>query len=781
MALHRPHVVLFDCVFQVFVQAFGALQDHRLDAVRALVGYRVQIRPFGAWRHHRRQIRRQPVQVPVVRAAVSDVFLHYLAYALGEHLADVGFQVRARKYLLALAVDYVAVGVHHVVVFHKMLSHVEVVRFHFHLRVFNRFADDVVGDGFVLFHARPVHDGADAVAAESADDFVVKRHVELRGAGVALPPGAPSELVVDAPRLVALGADDVQAAGVQDALVILFPLSRRDAVDVGAAAQNDVRSAPRHVGGDSHRARLARLRHDERLALVLLGVQDFVGDSPPPERVAERLRLVDVRRSDQNGLPRAAALLYLADDRAVLGGLVFVNQIGQVFPNHRAVGGYRHYFQLVDFVEFLRFGGGGAGHAGQLFVEAEVVLERDCGVSDGLRANLRALFRLYRLMQPVRVAPPGHEPPGELIHYDNLAVLDDVIAVALENHLRLQRVFDVVDRLEFVVQVGDVQRALQLGYAVLGERRRLVLFVDGVVALRLQRWRDFGVSDIIARRHAGGPADDERRPRLVYKDVVHFVHYGVCPLALDAPLAVGRHVVAQVVESEFVVRPVGDVGGVRFAPGGGAHTLEPLFAVFVIGVVNQRALVLQRAHAHAQRVVHRAHPVGVAPREVVVDRYHMHAAPGQRVEIGGERGDERLALARFHLRDFALMQHNAADELDVVVALPQRAFRGFADGGERARQKRVQAFALAGRRRAPQVLGFYLEAVVLHLLEFRFKRVYLIHARAELGDDFLIRPDEHFDEFVEHLRSPFGLRFAARAARSTAAARVLGSVGIRDN
>ena len=311
----------------------------------------------------------------------------------------------------------------------------------------------------------------------------------------------------------------------------------------------------------------------------------------------------------------------------------------------------------------------------------------------------------------------------------------------------------MVNLLEIVVEVGDVQRALQFGDAVLGERRRLVLFVEREVALRRERGRELGVAQIVAGGGTRRPADDERRPRFVYEDVVHFVHDAVGALALNAVVAAGRHVVAQVIEAELVVCAVGDVGGVGFLARGGAHMLEAALAVLVKGVVDERAPVLERAHAHAERVVHRAHPVGVAPREVVVDGHDVNAAPRQRVEIGGQRGDERLALARLHLRYLALMQNDAADELDIVVALPKRALGGFADGGERPRQQRVQALA-AGRGSA-QVLRLNLQVVVRHALEFGFERVNLIHFGPEFGDDLLIRPSEQFGEFAEHFASAF--------------------------
>ena len=45
---------------------------------------------------------------------------------------------------------------------------------------------------------------------------------------------------------------------------------------LGIAAQQNIRSAPRHVGGDSYGAVSARLRYNFRLALVVLRVQNIM-------------------------------------------------------------------------------------------------------------------------------------------------------------------------------------------------------------------------------------------------------------------------------------------------------------------------------------------------------------------------------------------------------------------------------------------------------------------------------------------------------------------------
>ena len=86
-----------------------------------------------------------------------------------------------------------------------------------------------------------LHEALHALAAEDAHQVVLEGEEEARLARVALTAGAAAQLVVDAPRFVALGADDVQAADIGDAL-----------------AEHDVGAAAGHVGGDGDAARADR-------------------------------------------------------------------------------------------------------------------------------------------------------------------------------------------------------------------------------------------------------------------------------------------------------------------------------------------------------------------------------------------------------------------------------------------------------------------------------------------------------------------------------------------
>ena len=163
------------------------------------------------------------------------------------------------------------------------------------------------------------------------------------------------------------------------------------------------------------------------------------------------------------------------------------------------------------------------------------------------------------------------------------------------------------------------------------------------------------------------------------------------------------HVVAQVVEAELGVGAVGDVGRV-----GGLLVLEGQHG-------------LDHADGHAERVVDRAHPLGVAAGEVVVHGDEVDALAGERVEEDRQRGDERLALAGLHLGDRAVVQHHAADQLHVEVAHAERALAGLAAEREGLVQQVVERLAVA--RALAQRVGLLAQLVVLEQLHLGLDRV----------------------------------------------------------
>ncbi len=470
---------------------------------------------------------------------------------------------------------------------------------------------------------------------------------------------------------------------------LLFQLVDRQVL--GVAAELDVDAAAGHVGGDHDFALAAGL--GDQLALSFgvlgLGVEDRVLDPVALQRLGDHLRDLDRNRTDKDRLSLFVAADDFVEDRFPLAVFGFEDLVVLVHPHHRLVGRHLDHRDFVDLHELGRLGQGGAGHAGELVVEAEVVLQGDRRQGLVLLADRHPLLRLDRLVQALRPAPTLEDAAGELVDDHHLAVDHRVVLVPFVERLGLERLREVVDEAAVLaeVEVVDTDELLGVLHPPLGRGDRLVFLVVLVVVV------DFGGVfrltqrfQFLFRRHPGqlfGQAgegvidlgrlfrptgDDQRRPRLVDEDVVDLVHDREIVAALDAVLERVGHVVAQVVEAELGVGPVGDVAGVFDLP-----------RVVVVEV-------LEGGDADPERLVDRRHPFRVAPGQVVVDGDDVDAVAGQRVEEHRQGRGQGLALAGPHLRDRAVVENHAADQLHVVVALTGRPPRGLAGQREGLRQ-----------------------------------------------------------------------------------------------
>jgi hypothetical protein len=289
-----------------------------------------------------------------------------------------------------------------------------------------------------------------------------------------------------------------------------------------------------------------------------------------------------------------------------------------------------------------------------------------------------------------------------------------------------------------------------------GQAHRALLLVDVVIFARQARDQrvDADVEAGAVLRRAG---DDQRRARLVDQDRVDFVDDGVGVAALHHLRHVVFHVVAQIVEAELVVGAVGDVGGVG------------LVALLVVEAVDDDA------DGHAEELVDLAHPLGVAAGEVIVDGDDVDALAGERVEIDRQRRDQRLAFAGAHLGDRAFVQHHAADQLDVEMALLERALGRFAHHREGRGEEVVDG--LAGGELGAERVGLGAQLLVGQRGDFGLERVDLGDLRPVALQPPVVGGAEHsFENRVEHLR-PFRARL--RTAPSLAAASPRGAGRLR--
>src|SRR5216683_2102177 len=633
-------------------------------------------------------------------------------------------------------VNRLALLVHHVVVFKEVLAGVEVLGFHGFLRVFDAAGDELGLDGHPFGHAQAVHEGFDALAAEDAHEIVFEGEEEARGAGVALTSSASTQLVVDAAGFVALGAENVQAAEGDDFIVLGFALIGELLVNgfpliggnlknfalvlkknhghagglravtasaVGAdhrgsggighgelifqeifageefriAAEQNVGAAAGHVGGHGDGTFAPGLGDDAGFTLVLLGIEHLVRNARFFQVFGDGFGFFDGDGADQNGL---AALVIVAD--AVGQRIVFlqdavdhgfklfllgaVDDVRIFSANQRAIGGNHHDIEVVNLAKLGGFRFRGASHAGELLIHAEIVLEGDGREGLVFALDLYAFLGFDCLMQAVGPAAAGHLAPGEFIDDDDFAVFVDVVDVNFVERVRAQGLIDVVHGVDVggVGHIGEAEQALAFVETFFGEGGLAVLFVDGVIDVFDQFGNDFVDLEIFVGGLFGGTGDDERGACFIDQDGVDFVDDAEVVAALHTVGEVVLHVVAEIVEAELVVGAVGDVGGV-----GGT-------ALIVVEVVDDHA------DGEPERAIERTHPFRVAAGEVVVDGDDVHTASGQSVEGGGKGGDEGLAFAGLHFRDFAVVQDHPADKLHVEVAHVQEAASGFANQGE---------------------------------------------------------------------------------------------------
>src|SRR6185503_5711294 len=174
--------------------------------------------------------------------------------------------------------------------------------------------------------------------------------------------------------------------------------------------------------------------------------------------------------------------------------------------------------------------------------------------------------------------------------------------------------------------------------------------------------------------------------------------------ALDHLLEMILHVVAQVVEAELVVGAVGHVAGV-------------LGAAFVVGEAMNDA-----ADSEAEKFIYAAHPLRVAPCEIVVHCDDVNALAGYGVEVDREGRHEGLALTRLHLGDAALMEHHAADKLNVEMTLLQSALGRLADRGKSRHEQVVERGAFG--ELPTKLRGAGLKLGIGELLDFPLDLVY---------------------------------------------------------
>src|SRR3989338_7196660 len=137
--------------------------------------------------------------------------------------------------------------------------------------------------------------------------------------------------------------------------------------------------------------------------------------------------------------------------------------------------------------------------------------------------------------------------------------------------------------------------------------------------------------------------------------------------------------------------------------------------------------MIQYTGRESEERIDLSNPHRVTAGKIIVHRDDMDPFPRECIQICWKRRDESLAFTGAHFGNIAIMEHHASNELDVEVALTERATRRFTDDSECLWRKRVEFDTL--RQPFFEFSSFLLECLVRECLYGRFKSIGFWHDR----------------------------------------------------
>ena len=359
---------------------------------------------------------------------------------------------------------------------------------------------------------------------------------------------------------------------------------------------------------------------------------------------------------------------------------------------HRLIGGDLHHVQAVNGLEFLLLRQRRTGHTGELIVQAEEILEGNGSQGLAFTCHLHPLLGLDGLVEALVIAAAVHQSAGKLVNNDDLAVLNHIVDILLHQTPGLHGLVQVMGQcgVLLVGQVLHTEELFGLGNTAGGEGHGAGLLVHKVVAVVIvlnflliglgKNLAAQGGNEVI--RHLvklGGiltlAGDDQRRSGLVDEDRVHLVHDGEGMAPLNQVLLIQGHIVTEVVKTQLIVGAIGNVRGIALPPLGRGHAGN------------------DQAGGQAHIAVDLAHHLGLILGQVIINSDQVDTVAGQSIQVQREYGGKGLAFAGLHFRNTALVQHNAAHQLDGICPQAQHPVRGLTDGSKSLGQNIVQGLA----------------------------------------------------------------------------------------
>jgi len=247
-----------------------------------------------------------------------------------------------------------------------------------------------------------------------------------------------------------------------------------------AFAEDDVHAAAGHICRNSDGVALAGLGDQGSFNIFVTGIQDVVrdiGDGP-----ADGFGGFHAFGADEDGAARFVVFPDGLNNGAELGGLGGEECVCLIDADAWFVGGDDFDVEPVDPLKLFGLGGGGAGHAAEVFVLEDEVLEGK-GAKDAARfLDFEPLLFLDR---GVNAGGPAALISGAafvLVDGDDTVFADEVIDVLFEKVLGVESVVEGSEEaVGCVVDLFDLQDVFSADEAFIGNFDVLIAGIEGVV------------------------------------------------------------------------------------------------------------------------------------------------------------------------------------------------------------------------------------------------------------------------------------------------------------
>ena len=413
-----------------------------------------------------------------------------------------------------------------------------------------------------------------------------------------------------------------------------------------AFTQGNIGTTACHVGSNGYSTVLACMRNNLSLFFMVLRIQHVMRNVAAFEHSAQLFGLSNGSSTNQYRTAGLMAFFNLVDCCLVFGNTCFIDNIRIVNTDHRLIGRYNNNRQIINLLELLLLSLSGTGHAGELFVHTEVVLEGNSCQCLAFAFYLYAFLSFDSLMQAFGETTAEHQTAGKFINDDNLTILNHIIAVAVHQSLSLQSAHNlvrVVHTMLIVIQVADAQHFFCLGNTLFGRCYLFLFFINSVILALFHVGNNTGQNLIQLGGFFTGAGDNQRGTRFVNQDTVDLIDNTVIQLTLNHLIFINYHVITQIVKAEFVICTVSNICSISS------------LTIWEIHIMHNQT------YRQTEELVNTAHILAVAACQIIIDSYNMHALAGQRVQIYRRSSYQCFTFAGTHLGNFAAMQHYTTD------------------------------------------------------------------------------------------------------------------------